>query len=288
MSAPQASPDRRTHAFRPDLADLALRDSVKAARYVEPSLKQCIKGVLPLLAEPKPGAKLISEIRYGEFVDVFDISASGYAWVQNRIDRYVGYMPAKDALNEEIADFSNRVTALRTFVYPKPDIKLPPIDELTLSSFVHLGPREGEFYKLASGGYVFAGHIAPAAEALEKDYAFTAGRLLNIPYLWGGRTPKGLDCSGFVQLALEMAGIDCPRDSDQQCEAFGEDLPCHWRDAAWKRGDLVFFEGHVGIMTGPEQMIHANAYAMKVTVEPLFDVVMRGADITAAGRPLSR
>ena len=106
-----------------------------------------------------------------------------------------------------------------------------------------------------------------------------------MPYLWGGRTPKGVDCSGLVQLALDLAGVAAPRDSDQQRQAFGQPLPNHWRDTVWRRGDLIFFPGHVGIMTNNEDMIHASAFDMKVVVEPLYDVVMRGSEILAAGRP---
>jgi cell wall-associated NlpC family hydrolase len=285
----QAAPDPRINAYRPDLADASLRGAVSAERYVEPVIRQCLLGVVPLLAAPAPDARQISEIRYGEFLDVFELPAAGkkkgFAWVQNRADRYVGYLPRIDVLSEEIADLSSRISALRTFVYAEPDLKSPLVDELTLGSYVKLGPVEGQFRKLASGGYVFAGHVVPADQVLAADYVFTAGRLLNIPYLWGGRTPRGVDCSGLVQLALEIAGIDCPRDSDQQCEAFGKPLPHHWRDMPWRRGDLVFFDKHVGIMTGPDHMIHANAHAMAVTVEPVFDVVMRGAEIIAAGRP---
>jgi cell wall-associated NlpC family hydrolase len=149
-----------------------------------------------------------------------------------------------------------------------------------------LGPEEGGFRKLASGGYVFAKHAAPANDVLAEDYVFTAGRMLNTPYLWGGRTPRGIDCSGLVQLSLEIAGIECPRDSDQQQEAFGKPLPTHWRDMPWRRGDIVFFEpGHVGIMTSHDHIIHANAHHMLVTVEPVFDLVMRGVEIAAVGRP---
>jgi cell wall-associated NlpC family hydrolase len=145
---------------------------------------------------------------------------------------------------------------------------------------------EGKFRKLASGGYVFAKHAASTTDTTIKDYIFTAGRLLGVPYLWGGRTPRGIDCSGLVQLSLEMAGIDCPRDSDQQREMFGDPLPGHWRDVPWKRGDLVFMPGHVGIMTSHDHMIHASGHHMAVTVEPLIDAVFAsGAEITAMGRP---
>jgi hypothetical protein len=283
--------DPRVHAFRPDLADMSLRNIVAASRYVEPVIRQCVKGVVPLLAAPEPKARQVSEIRYGEFLDVFELpgtGANGFAWVQNRNDRYVGYLSEVEALSEKIADLSSRISALRTFVYSGPDVKSPPLDELTLGSYVKLGAAEGVFRKLASSeGYVFAGHTAPADNILVADYVFTAGRMLHVPYLWGGRTPRGLDCSGLVQLVLEVAGIECPRDSDQQREAFGKPLPVHWRDMPWRRGDIVFFkEAHVGIMTGLDHIIHASGHHMHVTVEPLENAVFdRGAEIIAAGRP---
>lgn len=281
-----ASLDPRINAFRPDLADISLSGAIKAERYVEPMMRQSLAGTSPLLATPTADAKLVSQIRYGEFIDVFELREDGYAWVQNRADRYVGYLPPSHVLSEEIADLSARISVLRTFLYPKPDIKFPPIDELTLGSYVTIAAEEKNFFRLAGGGYVFAPHVSTAETALTPDYVFTAGRLLNTPYLWGGRTPRGIDCSGFVQLALEMAGIECPRDSDQQREAFGKPLPHHWRDMGWKRGDLVFFPGHVGIMTGPTHMIHASGHHMQVVAEPLADMVLgRGNEITAAGSP---
>ncbi|MDX2027760.1 MAG: NlpC/P60 family protein [Alphaproteobacteria bacterium] len=290
MSNPASPLDPRTHAFRPDLADAALRATVTAARYVEPSIRQCVQGVIPLLATPDPDARQVSQIRYGEFLDVFEIRMDGFAWVQNRIDRYVGYLPSAGTLRDAIADLSWRLGALRSFVYPEPDLKSPPIDELTLGSYIQPGEKRGNFTALPGGGFVFTAHIVGAEAALTPDYAFTAGRLLNTPYLWGGRTPKGIDCSGLVQLALEMAGIESPRDSDQQREAFGQPLSRHWRDTPWKRGDLVFMKDdrgapHVGIMTNSDHMIHATASVMSVVVEPLFDVVLRGVEILAAGRP---
>jgi cell wall-associated NlpC family hydrolase len=283
-----ASPplDPRVNVFRPDLADLTLSNTIKAERYVEPVMRQSLQGVAPLLAAPAAAARQISQIRYGEFLDVFETREDGFAWVQNRTDRYVGYLPTPHKFGEEIADLSTRVNVLRTFLYPEPTIKEPPIDELTLGSFVTIADQEKGFFRLAAGGYVFARHVTSSDEALTPDYVFTAGRLLNTPYLWGGRTPRGIDCSGLVQLVLEIAGIDCPRDSDQQREAFGQPLRRHWRDTAWKRGDLVFFAGHVGIMTGPDHLIHASGHHMRVVAEPLEEAVLvRGMEIDAAGRP---
>ncbi len=286
MTKAAVSPDPRTHAFRPDLADISLRDTVTAQRYCEPVLRQCIRGVVPLLAEPNVNSRRVSEIRYGEFLDLFEMRQDGFAWVQNRADRYVGYMPSSDTLSEEIGDLSSRINVLQTFVYPEPDLKSPSQDCLTLGSYTRLGEKVGAFYQLLNGGYVFAKHVVASELALTSDYIFTAGRLLKVPYLWGGRTPLGIDCSGLVQLALEMAGIDCPRDSDQQQKALGQELPNHWRDVRWLRGDIVFFPGHVGFMTSHDHIIHASAHDMFITVEPLADVVFRGAEIIGMGKPL--
>lgn len=280
-----SKPDPRVNAFRPDLADIALSNVVEATRFTEPMMRQCVRGLIPLLEKPASDSQQISQIRYGEFLDVFEFRDDGFAWVQNRTDRYVGYLPLVDGLSEEIADLQNRIPVLTTFVYPEPTIKSLPIDELTLGSYVKLIGNKGDFVELASGGYLFSKHVTTTDAALVSDYVFTAGRLLNIPYLWGGRTPKGLDCSGLVQLVLELAGLDCPRDSDQQRESFGNPLPVHWRDMAWNRGDLVFFKGHVGIMTDATCILHASAFDMKVVVEPLDNLVLRGHDVLAYGRP---
>ena len=280
-----SSLDPRVNAYRPDVAAASLRGYVKADRYVDPLPRQCVRGVAPLLVAPHERAGRISEIRYGEVLDVLEERPDGYAWVQNRADRYVGYLYAKDTLSEEIAFFATRVTALHTFVYAEPSLKSVVLDRLTLGSYVRIVAESDLFFEIAGGGYVFCRHVAPAEQAQTADYVFTAGRMLGAPYLWGGRTPLGLDCSALVQLALDFAGIEAPRDSDQQREIFGRQLPMPWRDIAWRRGDLVFFAGHVGIMTGYDHMIHANAFAMQVTVEPLVDVVARGASILSAGRP---
>jgi len=282
---PNANLDPRVNAFRPDLADVSLSALVKAERYVEGRPRQCIHGVVPMLVAPGESAQRVSEVRYGEFLDVFEERKDGFCWVQNRSDRYVGYIPSVEVLSEAIASLSNRISALQTFVYTEPNIKAPVFDRLTLGSYVSIMSPSGDFLELASGGFVLARHVTPSETLNEPDYVMTAGRMLGAPYLWGGRTPLALDCSGLVQLVLDVAGIDAPRDSDQQQEVFGEPLKGSWRDRQWRRGDLVFFKGHVGIMTGYDHMIHANAFAMQVAVEPLAAVVARGNEILATGRP---
>ena len=279
--------DPRFHACRPDLADLSLKPFVKAKKFVEPWLYQCIRGVVPLYEQADTASRRLSEVRYGEFVDVFEQRKDGFAWVQSRTDRFVGYIPMKDALDQSIAALMNRVCVLHTFVYDKPDRAAPVIDRLTLGSYVSLDGDADDFYPLASGGYIFKRHVAPSDEVECLDYVFTAGQLLGVPYLTGGRTPMGVDVSGLVHFALELAGYETPRALDQQREMFGRPLPCHWRDVVWNRGDLVFFGTpfHVGIMTSRDHIIHADEERMMVTVEPLEQMIRRGYQIIAAGRP---
>jgi len=159
-------------------------------------------------------------------------------------------------------------------------------DVLPLGAYVSPLAAQGDFLELEGGGFVFAAHIAPSQEVEFSDYVSAAGRLLNVPYLSGGRTSLGIDPGGLVQLALDLVGIEAPRFADLQRDAYGKPLSTHWQDKIWKRGELVFFDGPVGIMTGATHVLHASARAMKVVCEPLVDVVQAKARIVSAGRPL--
>lgn len=279
--------DPKTNAFRPDLADVSLQKFVVAEAYANPKLYQSISGVAPLFSEPDELSSRVSEIRYGEFLDVFETRQDGFSWVQNRIDRSVGYMKTDGAFQETISAQVNKVSARHTYIYKEPDMLSGIMDSLTMGSFVALSGEEGDFYPLTTGGFVYKKHVAPTDEVNQKDYVYTAGQLLNTPYLAGGRTPLGVDMEGLVQFILEMAGFETPRFYGQLKEMFSQPLPCHWRDVLWGRGDLVFMDNpeHIGIMTCNDYIIHACPKAMQVTVEPLEDVMDRGYQIIAAGKP---
>jgi cell wall-associated NlpC family hydrolase len=269
-------PDPRRHAYRADLAAASLRNRVDAPRYVAGEPRQVGAATLPLRREPRFDATLDSEALFGETVTLYD-EAEGWAWVQLNRDAYVGYMPS-EGLTRNILAPTHKVTALRTYAYSEPDSKSPPLALLSLNAHLSAAGKEGNFLALASGGYVFAGHVA-GVEASAPDYVAIAEAFLDTPYLWGGRTSLGLDCSGLVQLAVEAAGLRCPRDADMQGAELGR--PIDWQEVdALARGDLVFWEGHVGIMTGPKHLLHANAHHMAVAVEPLAQARTR---ITAFG-----
>ena len=271
-------PDPRTNAYRPDLAAAHLEGIVQAERFVEGVPCQLRAGFATVKATPDFEARQTTQALFGEMVTVYD-EHDGWVWGQLEGDGYVGYLRL-DTLSGDTPEPTHRVAALRTFLFPEPDLKSPPLDVLTLTSRVAVMGETNGFVELSQGGWVFAKHLAELAE-IAPDFVATASRLIGVPYLWGGKTSLGLDCSGLVQIALDAAGLSVPRDSDQQAQAIGEavlDL------GDLRRGDIVFFPGHVGIMTGPERLLHANAFHMMVTEEPLADVVARGAQVTGVRR----
>jgi cell wall-associated NlpC family hydrolase len=272
--------DPRRNAYRDGLAAEALRGLVKAGRYLKGELRQVGAPAMPVRREPRFDATLDTEALRGEMVTVYHES-EGWAWVQLSRDGYVGYMPS-EGLASEIVPPTHRISVLRTYVYPRPDGKTPPLALLSLNAHVAVPGTEGRFLALTGGGYLFAGHVAPVGKA-EPDFVAVAETFLGTPYLWGGRTSVGLDCSGLVQLALEAAGHTAPRDADMQAAELGRAIS--WRPSTrLRRGDLVFWEGHVGIMTSAKDFLHANAFHMAVEVEPFAAARRR---IKAAGYEVS-
>jgi hypothetical protein len=277
--------DPRLTPARPDLAAAHLKGRVQAARFVEGERKRVIAPVAPLRRRPEPDAPLDTEALYGEHVTVYEITDEGWAWVQLQLDSYVGWLPV-EAIGDLRVDATDRVIALRTFVFPGPDIKLSPLMALSFGSRLTVTRREGEFAVTDAVGFVPAQHLAPM-DFVEPDFVAVARRFLGVPYLWGGRSSLGMDCSGLVQLALQAAGYACPRDSDMQA-AFGQAVPFSGDLAAIRRGDLVCWKGHIGIASEPGALLHANAFHMAVAEEPLAQAVERirrsGSEITAVRR----
>ena len=268
-------PDPRRYAYRRDLAAESLRGLVEAERYVQGEPRQVGIPVLPLRREPRFDATLDTEVLLGETVSVYDES-EGWAWVQAARDGYVGYMPS-EGLTRNIVAPTHRIAVLRTYVYPEPDGKTPPLCLLSLNALVTVAEPGGKFLALAGGGYVFAGHAVPVGDTA-SDYVAVAESFLGTPYLWGGRTSVGLDCSGLVQLSLEAAGLAAPRDADMQAVELGRTIDLN-RDNKLRRGDLVFWDGHVGIMTSEKDFLHANAFHMAVEAEPFARARKRIKDV---------
>jgi cell wall-associated NlpC family hydrolase len=281
-------PSRRRNAFRPDLADAALEGRVASQRFVEGVVKQVRSPSSPVRSAPDAKLGFENEVLFGETVRVFD-EAGTWAWIQIERDRYVGYVPSA-ALSGDVLAPTHNVKVPGTFIYPDPDIKRTPLGQLSLNAAVTVTEHGERFAALATGGYVIGRHLR-ATTSHERDFVEVAERLIYAPYLWGGRTRTGLDCSGLVQLALEAAGHVCPRDTDMQVAEVGTNVLIPGDLEGLLRGDLVFWPGHVGIMLDSVMLIHANGHHMAVAIEPLSQAVRRiskaGGGTTATGPGVS-
>ena len=238
------------------------------------------RGRAALRHAPTPDSIQDNELLFGDSVTVFE-SKDGWALSQSAFDNYVGYVEAS-AFGDPIAP-DRRVIALATPLLARPDVRSAALDMLPLNAQVRVLERSKGFVRVALAGYVFAGHLAPLDD-LVSDWVAMAERFLAVPYVWGGKTFAGIDCSGLVQTALASAGIASPRDTDQQEAALGADCPY----LARKRGDLVFWNGHVGIMIDETRLIHANAFHMQVEIEPLEDAIARIAQIVGPVNAIKR
>jgi cell wall-associated NlpC family hydrolase len=270
--------DPRLTPARPDLAAAHLRGKIEAARYVEGVMQEVIVGAAPLRQEPSHDAPLLTEALAGERVMVYETNEEGWAWGQLMDDGYVGWLPAA-ALLAPGPEPTHRVAAPRTLVFPGPSIKLRPMEALPLGARVAIVRNDDMFAVSAAGGYLPQCHLAPR-DLPEPDYVAVAERLVGTPYLWGGKTSLGIDCSGLVQVALTAGGIACPRDSDMQEVALG--TPINLSDL--QRGDLVFWKGHVAIARNHDTLVHANAFHMAVAIESVAAAVAR---IRASGNAVT-
>ena len=274
--------DPRVTPARADLAAKELEGKAAAARYVAGEVYEVIEPQAPLRGEPSHDAPLLTEALKGERVTIYEKNAEGWAWGQLAADRYVGWLSA-NALAPPGAPPTHKVVALRTLVFPGPSIKLTPREALPLGARIAVARRDDRMAVTPSGGYVPAAHLAPI-DVDETDFVAVAERFLGVPYLWGGKTALGLDCSGLVQIALAACGISCPRDSDMQEEALGSPVAAATDRSNLQRGDLVFWTGHVAIVRDRATFLHANAFHMAVAIEPIDDAVAR---IRAAGGEVS-
>ncbi len=277
--------DPRLTVWRPDLASKELEGQIEAERFVAGSPRQIAWSIAPLRRNPVAAAGLDTELLFGEQVQVYD-ETEGWAWVQADRDRYVGYVPAA-ALQARAAPPTHWVSALGTFVYPIADIKSPPLMHVSLGSPLAIDERQDRFSRLATGGFVVNRHITEISRHA-RDFVEIAERFIGTPYLWGGRSRIGLDCSGLLQLSLLAAGRPAPRDSDMQEASLGRPIKAADGYEGLERGDLIFWKGHVGIMVDGVIMVHANAHQMAVAAEPLTEAAARiskvGGDITSIKR----
>ncbi|ANK89768.1 MULTISPECIES: C40 family peptidase [Rhizobium] len=257
--------DRRLHAYRPDLAEAGLEGKVEASRFVEGAAARVALPVAALRPEPDLARGIDTELLLGEDVSVFD-RADGWCWVKAVSDGYVGYLKA-EALSQIGPAPTHIVTVQRTFLYPEPELRKPHRAILSMGSRVHVAGeaevRGNHYVVLTDGTAIFARHVQPIGALEGADYVGIAARFLETPYLWGGRSGLGIDCSGLVQLAMLMTGRQAPRDADMQAAGLGEPID----RSEIRRGDLVFWKGHVAIFEDPQTILHANGHSMTVARE---------------------
>jgi cell wall-associated NlpC family hydrolase len=276
--------DPRTTPARPDLAAASLRGSLPAARYVEGEPARIAVAAAPMRFSPDAEAPMESEALMGEAFTVYE-RAGGWAWGQLATDGYVGYLPEAGLGPAEPAP-THRVASLRTPVFARADIKSAVLHLVSMNALLAVEREEGPLAALAGGGFVAARHLKPIGTP-EADFVATAARFVGTPYVWGGRTSLGLDCSGLVQLALQAAGHPCPRDSDMMARALGEAVPLDRVEGGLDRGDFLFWPGHVAIVTG-KALVHASAHHMETAIEPLASAIMRIAGLVGPPTALRR
>jgi cell wall-associated NlpC family hydrolase len=279
--------DPRITPVRDDLAADGLRARFPGRRYSQGAANQVIIDGTPLRFSPDAGATTESQLVYGETFTVYE-NREGWAWGQNGSDGYVGYVPGS-SLRAGVREPDHKVVTRSTFLYPAADIKAPPSAKVSMGAQLKIVDVDGDFVQTDAGAWVFAKHLVETSYIM-PDLVATAFKFLGTPYLWGGRSCRGLDCSALVQFALGMAGIAAPRDSDQQAAAIGVEVPmANSNDLSGiEDGDLIFFPGHVGFYVEHWRFLHANAYDMQVSVNNLSDVLDRankeGAGITCIRR----
>jgi cell wall-associated NlpC family hydrolase len=266
--------DRRLSPANGRVAAARLKGQVEAEAYVEGQAARVGVPVADLLSAPD--GRRDRQLLYGELVTVYE-ERSGFAFVEARRDGYCGYV-ALTALGAP-ADATHIVSVPATHLYPAPDLKRAEVASLSFGARLRIVSGSGAFFETDLGLFIPKPHLRPANKPF-TDPASVAQLFFGVPYLWGGNSIRGIDCSGLVQAACLACGIDCPGDSDLQCASLGVALP---DEAPLARGDLVFWKGHVAMAVDPETFIHANAHAMAVSYEPVSVAVER---IGAEGHPV--
>ena len=273
--------DPRLTPARPDLAAKYLEGKVAAARFVSGEEFEIAEALAPLREAPSSDATLLTQALKGERVTIYDRNREGFAWGQLSSDGYVGWLPDRALINP-VATPTHKIASLRTFAFPGPSIKLPPVDTVVMGDLVTVVREDGAFAVTREGWYLPRQHVG-SIDRYENDFVAVAERFVGTPYMWGGKSVFGIDGSGLVQLSLNAAGTGCPRDSDMQQDGLGRGLTSA-ESRKLQRGDLIFWKGHVAIARDAHTIVHANAHHMATVIEDTSEAIAR---IKAAGSEIA-
>src|ERR1700744_2364502 len=269
--------DPRMTPARPDLAAKYLEGKVEAARFVTGEEFEISDAIAPLRNAPSSDAELATQALKVERATIYERNGEGWAWGQLNSDGYVGWLPDR-VLAKPLGQPTHKITAIRTFAFPGPSIKLPPVTALLMGTTIIVTRQDGAFAVTREGWCLPQKHVGTIDQHAD-DFVAVAERFFGTPYLWGGKSSLGIDCSGLVQVSLNAAGTGCPRDSDMQQDGLGRTLDSA-ESKKLQRGDLIFWKGHVAIVRDADTIVHANAHHMATVIENTRDAIAR---IKAAG-----
>lgn len=277
--------DPRLTPARPDLAAKYLEGQVEAARFVAGETFEISDSIAPVYAGPSASTLMLTQALKGERATIYDRDSEGWAWGQLVSDGFVGWLPDR-ALAKPGDAPTHKVTAIRTLAFPGPSFKMTPLESLSMGAMVRVIREDGAFAVTSEGWYLPRPHLGRIGQN-ERDFVAVAERFVGTPYLWGGRSSFGIDCSGLVQVSLNAAGAGCPRDSDMQQDSLGSMLDLV-RSESLQRGDLIFWGGHVAIVRDATTIVHANSHHMAAAIEITSEAIARiksaGSEIAAVKR----
>ena len=252
----------------------------KSKKAIEPKFACIITSCADLFDGPDSNAKLDAQILHGEAFKIF-AEQDERLQIQSERDGYTGWIKV-GSLSFDVSTPTHWVTVPRTFLYSQADMKSSRSGHRSMGSLVcvvgEAETRGTNYARLSDGNYIIADHIS-THDDFALDYVSVAEKLIHTPYLWGGNSAFGLDCSGLVQLSMRMAGLEVLRDSDMQAATIGGIIDVAGDDKNLRRGDLIFWPGHVaivqGLIAGEMHIIHANGHTMNVKSEPAIEAIER-------------